>query len=202
MALLGECRGYTLVELMFYCGVAAAVGLVVSNFATFPTRLMSRMNTVNSQQSGYSATNIPVNDLKSAVAASIAWNLIDPTQSNPPYDPTSNPQYIPWFQVNDPSVPAPGLPISYVCYTYNAAAQTVLREFISGAAPQISTGCVTSASDNAQESVIAQNVLPPTAQEPLFSKDPTATNLVVFTLQFPGSSNTVTTVVRRAYVRS
>ena len=78
----------------------------------------------------------------------------------------------------------------------------MFREFIPGAAPQISTSCVTTALDNAQQSVIAKNVLPPTLQEPLFSKDAAATNMVVFTLQFPGNANTVTTIVRRAYVRS
>ena len=90
---------------------------MVFKYLTLPTRLTTTLNIVTNEQSGYSATNIPIDDLKSAVSTSIPWNAIDPTQANPPYDPNVNPQFIPWFQVHDPTVPqAPGS--HFVCLLY------------------------------------------------------------------------------------
>ena len=201
-------RGFSLVEVIVYVSIMASVGLIIARYMTLPTHLTIMMNTVNSAQTGYSATAIPVADLKSGISSSIQWSLIDPTQ-NPPYNPAVNSRYIPWFQINDPSIPPPALPISYVCYTYRASDQTLLREFIHASSPTVSSmsQCAPVAGDHANETIIARSVLPPTAQAPLFSKDTgtsPGSNMIVLTLQFPGPaySNTPELIVRRVHLRS
>lgn len=194
--------GFSIFELMIYMGFASFIGLVISNYVSLPAHISSSITTATNEQNSYSSTNIPIDDLKGAIATSVQWNLIDPSQPLAVYNPASNPLFIPWFQVNDPSIAPPALPISYLCYAYSSG--KLLREFISGGPPTASpvTACAPVAGDNAQETVIAQGLLPPTAATPLFAKDLAAQNMVILTLQFPGSGPTPITVVRRVHIRS
>jgi hypothetical protein len=202
---IGNHAGFSLIEVIVYAGITASIGLIVARYMTLPTRTTLQMVTVSGEQSGYTSTAIPVADLKSGISSSIQWNLIDPTQS-PPYNPSVNSQYIPWFQVSDPSIPPPALPISYVCYTYRTSDQTLLREFIHASSPTVSSmsQCAPVPADKAQETIIARNMLRPTTQSPLFAKDPAASNMIVLTLLFPGPaySNTPEVIVRRVHMRS
>jgi hypothetical protein len=117
--------------------------MLVYRFVNASTRLNSTMKAVNREQAGYSSTAIPMDDLRSAVSASIQWDSIDPTLANPPYDPAVNPTYLPWFQVHDTELPLNATPVSYVCYRYRASDQALLREYISGGPPTASpiTSC-------------------------------------------------------------
>jgi len=196
--------GISIVELVLYVGFASFVGLIVSKYIVLPTRLNNMMNTVTNEQTSYSATALPVDDLKSAVSTSVQWNLIDPSQGNPPYDPAVNPLFIPWFQVNDPSIAPPSLPLSYVCYAYRVSDGALLREFISGGPPTASpvTSCAPAPGDNAQESVIAKNLIAPTAQTPLFSKDLASMNMVILNIEVHSGGPLPLTIVRRVHIRS
>jgi hypothetical protein len=195
-------RGFSLVEALIYGSLATWIGLGVVRYMKVPLQLNSMMQTVNTEEAGYSATTLPVDDLKCSIGASIQWNSIDASQPNPPYDPAVNSQFIPWFQVNDPSITP--LPLSYVCYRYRSSDGAFIREFISGAPPSHSSlsECAPTADDHSQTKVIVKGMLPPTADKPLFIKDPAANNMVILMLQFPGSKNKPMTIVRRVHIRS
>jgi hypothetical protein len=197
-------RGVSLVELIIYCGIAGWIGISMVRYMGLPSYLNGLMRTVSNDQAGYASTAAPIDDLKCSLSSSIQWNLIDPTQPNPPYNPTLNPQFIPWFQINDPAITPPALPISYVCYKYRASDSALVREFISGGPPTASpiTACAPVTADHAVEKVIAKGILTPTAAAPLFGKDQASTNMVVMTLRIPGTGTAAVTVVRRVHIRS
>jgi hypothetical protein len=194
-------RGFTLVEAIVYGSIATWIGMAVVNYMKAPVQLNKMMVKTTHEQTGYRTTQIPVDDFKCALGGSIPWPSIDPSQPNPPYDPAVNSQFISWFQISDPSVSPP---VSYVCYRYRDSDGALLREFIRGQGPVDSSPleCAPEPGDNAEQSVIAKGLLPPTGAEPLFSKDPAASNMIVLTLRFPGTGSTPVTIVRRIYIRS
>jgi hypothetical protein len=193
-------RGFSLTEALIYGGLATWIGVAAARYIRLPGELNKMMNTVNNEQTGYSATVIPVDDLKSALGSSIQWNLIDTAQPSPPY----NPEVMPWFQVNDLSADTSVLPLSYVCYWYRESDGALVREFIRGGPPLNSPidACAPVVGDNAEQKVIVKGMLPPTAAMPLFRKDGAASNMVVITLRFRGTGPKPLTVVRRIYMRS
>jgi hypothetical protein len=191
--------------MILYAGVVSWMGLMLSKYLIVPSKVSKMMVNADTEASAYRSTALPIDDLKCAIGASIQWDLIDPSKPNPPYDPAVNPQFIPWFQINDPSITPPALPLSYVCYRYRASDKALLREFIVGVgtAPVSANVCAPVTADHAQEMVIIKNVKAPTAAQPLFAKDPAATNMVILKYSIPSSDGkSFATVVRSVHIRS
>ena len=161
------------------------------------------MRQSNAEQESYRATALAISDLKSAIGASIQWDLINNSGESSSYVPELNSQYIPWFQVSDPDIAQPAVQISYVCYSYRAQDHVLLRQFISGAAPTVKQQqCDPVPEDNAKETIVARGLLPPTPQAPLFSKDQGSGNMLIITLRMPGVKGNVTSIVRRVHIRT
>lgn len=199
----GNEKGFSIMEVMFYGAIVSVSGILVAKLLRQPQNISVTIAQAAQQQMADRSTALPLDDIKCAWGTSIQWNAID--ASHPSYDRNLGPTVMPWFQVHN--LPGQATPYAYVCYAYRASDSSIVREY-SLNAPADPTQCTSVAEQpNGKETIIAQQVEPPTAATPLFLKDPAATDVVVFSLKFKvplgaGKNFKPITIVRRAHVRS
>ena len=176
MRLLKSQGGLTAIELILAAGAMA----FVLGWAVHPLQISGvAQNTLNweMQQRQLALRLDPlVEDVRESMESSQQWSYLDTTTAS------YNPLNYPWFRI--PSQANPGS-VSYVCYYFDPAAQTLWR-VETGTLPSNMVLCDPTVAVSTA-SIVATQLLPPSATQPIFSGD-RSNQSIYFTLRLPTGS--------------